>query len=256
MPTAILRYLTNNGFVITADGRTSLGEGDAQKIFEINGAPAAYALYGTIGIGDWREDAPVPLDLGLETQRFVNSGLSPRDLVTYGQKLADELFAALSKIKEHGAVPRYDGFSEFPNHPGTTIAHIFLFGYSDATPTEVDIRLWHRDQVIQKPGLRTDGLCCSNPMPLGAPKIFQHLFEFKDPRFSKFRGGSIPSPPEEISLLGAASVGESYIRACDSEEGRSIDPWCSNIGGHIHIAAITPAEGFSWLKQLPERQRS
>lgn len=250
MPTAILRYLTNSGFVITSDGRTTDGKNNVRKIFEINGAPAAYALYGTIRIGDWREEAPHVLDLGLEIRKFVDSGISPHDLANYGQQLADELYASLSKFKEGGAIPRYDGLSEFPN-PGTTIALILLFGYSEGRPNEVDITLWHHDEKIQKPRLCTDGLRRANPLPWGSPLIFRLLFDVKDPRFSKFRSISIPSPPEEISLWGAASVGESYIQACDSEEGRSADPWCSNIGGKIRIAAITPVEGFSWMEQLP-----
>ena len=42
-----------------------------------------------------------------------------------------------------------------------------------------------------------------------------------------------------------------YIKAC------SLDPYClSTIGGHIHIATITPKDGFNWVagfEPKPER---
>jgi hypothetical protein len=250
MPTAIFRYLTNSpGFVIAADGRTTDGNDEAQKIFEIEGAPAAYALYGNIGIGDWRENTPIALDLGLETQKFIKSGSGKilNDFVGYAQDLADALYALLLKLKDDGVIPRYDGFLEYGDG-SLTIAHIFLFGYSNGIPSEVDILFSHRDQVLRKPLLYPFGFRHSNPHAWGAVGLFRRMFEFNDPALAKFRRLGIPSPPEEISLGDAAKIGEDYIRACDSDEGRALDPFCSHIGGKIHIAAIEPS-GFHWLPQ-------
>lgn len=249
MPTAIFRYLTSSpGFVIAADGRITGGDDKAQKIFEIKGTPVAYALFGNIGIGDWREDTPVALDLGLEAKNFIESGSNKilSDFVGYAQDLADELYSLLLKLKDQGVIPRYDGLSEY-NDGNSTIAHILLFGYSNGLPAEVDILFSHRDQALRKPRLYAYGFRHSNPHAWGAEGLFKRMFEFNDPALAKFRRLGIPSPPEEISLEGAATIGEDYIRACDSDEGRELDPWCSHIGGHIHIAAIEPS-GFYWLK--------
>lgn len=253
MPTAIFRYLTNSpGFVIAADGRTTDGNDEAQKIFEIKGAPAAYALFGNIGIGDWRENSPIALDLGLETQKFVNLGCDKilNDFVGYAQDLADALYAQLLKLKDDGVIPRYDGFLEYGDG-SLTIAHIFLFGYSNSVPSEVDILFSHRDQVLRKPRLQAYGFRQSNPHAWGAEGLFKRIFGFgfpRDPSLAKFRRLDIPSPPEEISLKDAAIIGEDYIRACDSDEGRALDPLCSHIGGKIQIADIEPT-GFHWRKR-------
>lgn len=248
MPTAIFRYLTNSGFVIAADGRTTGGDDKAQKIFEIKGAPAAYALFGNIGIGDWREDTPVALDLALEAKKFTESGSNKllNDFVGYAQDLADALHSQLLNLKDQGVIPRYDGFSEY-NDGSSTIAHIFLFGYSNGAPAEVDIVYSHRDQVLRKPLLYPFGFRHSNPHAWGAAGLFRRMFEFNDPALAKFRRLGMPSPREEISLEDAATIGEDYIRACDSDEGRELDPFCSHIGGKIHIASIEPT-GFQWLK--------
>jgi hypothetical protein len=249
MPTAIFRYLTNSGFVIAADGRITGGDDEAQKIFEIKGAPAAYALYGNIGIGDWREDAPVALDLGLEAKKFIESGSNKllSDCVGFAQDLADELYSLLLKLKDQGVIPRYDGFLEYGDG-SLSIAHIFLFGYSNDAPAEVDILFSHRDQALRKPLLYPFGFRRSNPHAWGAEKLYRLMFEFDDPALTKFRRLRIPSPPEEISLEGAATIGEDYILACESDEGRRLDPFCSNIGGEIHIAEIEP-RGFNWRKR-------
>jgi hypothetical protein len=54
---------------------------------------------------------------------------------------------------------------------------------------------------------------------------------------------------KRLSLSEGIEIAETYIRACDSNEGRQVDPaLCAGIGGHIHIAAITPA-GFKWIKE-------
>jgi hypothetical protein len=250
MPTAIFRYFTNSGFVIAADGKTTDGDDKAQKIFEIKGAPGAYALYGNIGVGDWREDTPVALDLGAETHKFIESASKEKllnDFIGYAQDLADALYALLLKLKDAGVIPRYDGLNEF-NDGNSTIAHIFLFGYSNGVPSEVDILFSHRNQVLRKPRLYAYGFRHSNPHAWGAEGLFKRMFEFHDPALAKFRRLEIPSPPEKISLEGAATIGEDYIRACDSNEGRALDPWCSHIGGHIHIADIKPS-GFDWRKK-------
>jgi hypothetical protein len=246
MPTAIFRYLTHSGFVLAADGRIT-GDDEAQKIFEIKGAPAAYALFGNIGIGDWREDAPIALDLGLQAKKFTESGSNKllNDFVDYAQDLADALHSQLLQLKDQGVIPRYDGFNEY-NDGNSTIAHIFLFGYSNGVPSEVDILFSHRDQALKKPRLYAYGFRHSNPHAWGAQGLFRRMFEFSDPALAKFRRLGIPSPPEGISLQDAATIGEDYIRACDSDEGRALDPFCSHIGGKIHIASIEPT-GFHWL---------
>ena len=250
MPTAIVSHYTTSGFVISADGKTSDGSESTQKIFEIEGAPAAYALYGnSIAFGNGKDDdQPSPLHLGDEIGKLLNSGSVPiGDLIACGAQLAKELHATILKAKENKLIV-------YPSRPsdidgGVSIANVFLFGYSKGSPVEVDITFRHREQLLSEPRVDgTDPRRVRNPRVWGCDKVWE-LLRSGDYRFARFGGVRLPPKPEEISLLDAAKLGENYIWACDSYEGRKWgDPQiCSSIGGHSHVAAITPT-GFCWLK--------
>jgi hypothetical protein len=248
MPTAIVRYLTTSGFVIVADGKTSDGSETSQKIFEIKGAPAAYALYGNIGFGNGKDDGePPPLDLGEETEKLFNSGTMPvSDLLLCGEQLADALQAMIFKAKAGNLIVYPSG----PVECGIVrIANILLFGYSDGSPLEVDITFWHRRDTLGHRNVRTvNPHRPPNPYAWGCPLVWGLLIS-GDRRFARFSGVKVPPKPEEISVLEAARFGENYVLACGSNEGRTSGDReiCASIGGRIHIAAIEPT-GFHWLK--------
>jgi hypothetical protein len=249
MPTAIVSHFTTSGFVITADGKTTAGSESTQKIFEIKGASAAYALYGNIGFGnDKDDDAPSPLHLGNEIDKLLNSGRIPvGDLMACGRQLADEIHVVILKAKASKLIVYPSGPSDIN---GVCIANVFLFGYSKDSPLEVDITFRHRDQVLSEPLVNgIDPRRVRNPRVWGDDAVLEFL-KSGDHRFARFGGVKLPPKPEEISLLDAAKFGENYVWACDSYEGRN---WgdraiCASIGGHIHIAAIMPTAGFHWLK--------
>jgi hypothetical protein len=249
MPTAIFRYLTSSGLILAADGKvTDLVDRrnqwmNVQKIFEIRGTPAAYALNGNVNLGGEPE-----LHIGQKFGELVNM-LTPHpipDLLAYAEDLAKLLYAWLLDAKAKELIPYFHGYHERGSR--TTIAHILLFGYCKGTPQEVDIWVWHRDQV---PGCSAEpfDFARHNPRPWGSPEVWNALLS-GNPKFSKFMTTKIPphGEIEQISLLDAAKIGESYIAACDSDEGRKLDPiMCPTIGGHVHIAAITQT-CFHWLK--------
>jgi hypothetical protein len=238
MPTAILRYFTSSGFIIAADGKTcnsltgDVLSTDTQKIFQIPGLPAAYVLYGDIGIGDDDPHTPLILDLAVEMKRILGSRTDakpPSDLQSYGDDLAAEMQELLSASKAKGAV--FHGKQEYAD--GITIARILLFGYVDGIPSEVNILFFHREQRLVRQKVYPVDLRRSNPEVMGSLVIEQRLF--RQPQ------------SEDVSLLRAAQEVEHYIQVCDSEEGRAADSVCLSIGGHIHVAMITPS-CFHWLK--------
>ncbi len=258
MPTVVFRYLTRDGFIIVADGKVYDPRKDAtesttaQKIFEIPDRPAAYALYGNIRFDD-DTDETKSVNLAAEIEKFVFSGAAkPDDLLIYGQQVAEPLYLRLLKAQADGHVIDFQGFNEFPAN-GTTIARIFLFGYCDGAPCEVDIRLWYRDQTLERPQVNAFDIRQRNPRPWGSPVVWNALVG-NDPKLSRFLRMPPPKQSQEISLWDAAKVGEAYILACDSDHGREIDSGCKAIGGHIHIAAITP-KCFHWLRP-PARDSS
>jgi hypothetical protein len=238
MATAILRFWTNSGLVLGADGlKYDVGVGraigtDAQKVFEIPGLPAAYAMYGEIGIGDYNPDTPILLDLSQEIRKFLEFGdysLS-FDFLAYANRIAANLHQSIAGTKDRGAIW---GGNQESLRPGQVIARIILCGFFDGTPMEINIRFEHVNQTLLPPRVFPVDLQRSNPEVFGSLLVTQRLFRQ-------------PESPD-LSLLEAAKKIERYIQFCDSERGRKLDPMCRTIGGRIHIAAITP-KGFQWLK--------
>lgn len=49
------------------------------------------------------------------------------------------------------------------------------------------------------------------------------------------------------SLADAVEAARSYISSCSDPESLAIEPEvCAKIGGHVHVATITPDAGFQW----------
>lgn len=239
MATAILRFWTNSGLVLGADGlkydlvaKRAVGT-DSQKVFEIPGLPAAYAMYGEIGIGDNNPDTPILLDLSQEIKKFLDLGdysLS-FDFFAYANRIAANLYQSIAATKDRGAI--WGGNQESIT-PERVIARIILCGFFDGTPMEINIRFEHLNQRLLPPRVFPVDLQRSNPEVFGSFPVMQRFFRQ-------------PESPD-LSLLEAAKKIERYVQFCDSERGWKLDPiMCRTIGGHIHIAAITP-RGFQWLK--------
>jgi hypothetical protein len=254
MPTAIASCLTLSGFVMAADGNvTNLGREilytNAQKIFQIPGRPIAYGLYGFIHLdnADEQENSVPILDLS-ETVSIAARRLSSEncaDAMTVGEQIAAPVHIALSEAKDRG-LKSYPGFSE--NLAVSTILHVLLWGYFDGSPAEIDITFWHRDERLGKPSISFMKNNNSKARIVGSYGVWKSLTDPNEPKFSKFRTPNLVVPVERLSLSAAAELVENYIKACDSEEGRSVDSFmCPLIGGHIHTAKITP-NGFEWIK--------
>lgn len=76
----------------------------------------------------------------------------------------------------------------------------------------------------------------------GSEVVADLLFQTTDPRFSVYR---VNAPT--YTLAKATDIARNYILACCDPVALQIDPNCADIGGHIHMAIITPAEGFRWI---------
>jgi len=63
-----------------------------------------------------------------------------------------------------------------------------------------------------------------------------------DERFAKYRRDW------DGTLQGAVEISKDYISAFSGPEALEIDPESSSgVGGHVHIATITPEGGFHWV---------
>jgi hypothetical protein len=62
--------------------------------------------------------------------------------------------------------------------------------------------------------------------------------------FANFVKDLGPNP----SLKDAEQYVRGYIEACSSPLALELDEAiCKGIGGHIHVATITPSDGFRWV---------
>jgi hypothetical protein len=158
------------------------------------------------------------------------------------------VYRSLLKAKNSGLLEKYPGDLE-PGQRDPTVFHVWLLGYANGMPIEVDVRLSHRNQRLYKPVAIKQQLWLGYPpKTLGSGEVHNLLYRSDDERLARFRR-AMPSRQEDLTILEAVEVAANYIKACDSDEGREVDPrLCPGIGGRIHIATITPLSGFQWAK--------
>src|SRR5260370_22418112 len=251
MPTAIVKVYTKDGFVIGADGRCRQAEtgvvvsDTAQKIFLIINPDRtlAYAVYGTLGITD-ASNQSVVVDLASAIHKSVSAmAQSParHDLTWYVSKLWPPAYEALLRVSKNREI---GPFPDAPGDPGL-IAHVFFWGYYRGTAAEMDLQFRHENQKIIRPRLRPSQRIKALDI-CGSLKVANSVISSDDPRFAKYRTPATDlRNKKSLSLTDGIDIVQSYIRACDSDEGREIDSLCAGIGGHIHIALVTPS-GFRW----------
>ena len=74
------------------------------------------------------------------------------------------------------------------------------------------------------------------------------IFDTDDPRFVNYRVPQI-NIPDAVTVAEVVEVARKYILACSDPAALSIDQeYCSQIGGHVHMAKITRVEGFQWVE--------
>jgi len=263
MPTAILGFYTAAGFVIAADGLSVDDHGKAirnnQKLFYVND-PSRKLAYGLTGaavrIND-PTDSFVALDLTKESQKIADAlaDNTTVDLLTYVKKFGFRLHKKINDAKNCGRISGYPPTFDPNQSDRCLIIQALFWGYYRGAPAYADFKITHRNQSL-------DPLDCSSPRltigyQLSGSPIFKLLFrESPDQRLTAFW---IPAMKkldttnleqgEGLSVIEARDVAINYIRACESDAGREIDPiYASKIGGDIHIASITSENGAQWME--------
>jgi hypothetical protein len=176
------------------------------------------------------------------------TGSSFDDLALYAEYFSKPIQAKLEAIMQDGSTTTYPCLAE-KDEPGHTIAHLFFFGYYRGLASTVDLRFFHRDHVLAEPSKTSVNMEIGHPpWTRGSEKIARALFNSDDKRLAAFRR-RFPDDPDALTVEEASEIAANYIRACCSEEGKAIDPDASRtIGGHIHIAKITP-DRFEWIRR-------
>jgi len=255
MPTAIVRICTTEGIVIAADGFEAsflrVENQHLQKIYPIHNLPLAYAIFGSTGMRIY-PDKPI-INLIEEAKKSVDAleGCSFDDLSLYAEHFSCPIQEALRMKMEDGSITCYPSLPE-KNEPGHTILHIFFFGYYRGIASTIDLRFFHREHVLAKPSITSIDMDIGPPPWIrGSSIIAELLFDSDDERFSAYRI-AFPEKPSDLTINKAAEIAANYIMACSSAVARDADPNLTmHIGGHIHIAKITPSGGFEWI--IPPR---
>lgn len=253
--TAIAIVYSKYGFVIAADGRSRWGEDEAadettraretdkqQKIFEAIGRERifGYALTGAISN---REGSFNLIDIALK-QCAVLAPKTFSGAQSYVLEFAQELKMALAAARKDGRLEQYPTSidTEAGDAKGNfLIAKIFFAGYFKGKPTQVTATLYHEVQKLREPKIDQTEFSPGGFVTNGADKIAELMFGKGDARFVKYKRPIHAA----ISLQGAGLFAKGFIEACCDPCAAEIQPLCKGIGGHIHIAEVTP-RAFRW----------
>jgi len=254
--TATATLYTPFGFVVAADGRqlwqhkptrdraACESESDTvQKIFEIadRDASLAYVIRGDTVNRDRS------FDVGIELRKQINL-LHAEDFTNcrqYLQTVSVNLERTVETAREE---QRIDGY---------LTTEIEFVGYFRGDPFCIEVQF----RPFRDP--RTGSLFEITRRDLypgfyfvAGSLLIANLVAHGDPRFSPFCK-PIDHEMHEMTLQEAADLANGYIKACASPLGLQIDPEnCSKIGGHIHIATLTPENGFEWVVGYEPRSSS
>ena len=252
--TAIVRTWTPQGFALAADGR-SRREGlirteIAQKIFPLESPVGsfAYSISGVaeLFIGDSEE---VLVSLAEETRRSAESlrGRRTSNLTGYAVRLVRPAYEALKGVWESIDPQSHPSQPSLPGERGDTILRLSLDGYHSEYPTSVSVRIFHENGALREPEVLPERLQPGFHMAAApAPMIGQILWmDENDQRLSAYKGRRMW--PDEITLADAIERSRLFIQAHSDPEAIAIDSNCLEVGGRIHIATITPSEGFKWI---------
>jgi hypothetical protein len=237
MATAISRIYTPEGFVVASDSRKA-DPGDrkdvvdgVQKIFQISAINVCYGIAGVVqftdadGIGefDFREACE-------RATKVVAQGKS-KGWPEYVSALRRAIAKSLDDLRR----------SATKSVPEPTDTHIFLAGFYHKHPRCARIQFTHGPNRSTSYDRIED---LERMMLYGSDKVWDSLFK-EDPRFSGFL---IPPRRGIATLPTAIDRARNDIRAHYDPMAHEIDgARCWAIGGPVHMATITLAEGFQWV---------
>jgi len=253
--TAIAADYTTSGFAIAADGKRHsrpeiAGESSAQskpslheqKVFKIQnpGRVIAYALSGTISSDDKK------FNLIAKTKRCADMLAVARcgDPWEYIHRFSGSISEGFIKARRRGSFRSFLTDDYLADSDGTfLVATIIFLGYYEHSAFWGTATVRHRNQTIVDPTIWVETpVVGGNVIWSGSRVIYKMIFELKDVRFANYIG----SPREHNSLTETVARVKGWIEGQCSSEAAALDAFCrEQVGGHIHIATVTP-NGFRW----------
>ncbi len=206
-----------------------------QKIFSVTGQSVCFAFAIT---GTARLSSTIPrIAQSIRTENFVDAVGYFRRLVEY---INDSFRDSIADARQAGKSVAY------PNYPDEfgpgMIVQLCLCGYYRREPYSVIVRFSQRNEIpVDAEVVRRLGV--GDSAVSGSGEVSRLLFATDDPRFTEYRYTTRNPTFEQWAILASK-----YVEACMSESGLAADPVLSpGIGGHIHAATVTLADGFKWI---------
>jgi hypothetical protein len=267
MPTALAHLFSDDGFVIAADGFSIVRRADgptiesrrAQKIVHLSGIDRDVAC-AFVGIGTLFSDAGEPaFDFTAECVKAAQTIRSrpTRDANDFASQICLLVQQNLVAVKRGGSLSRYPR-TEPPRlgESGHTMVRIYLDGYFNGQPFRTGIRFYHVDQELAwGPAFHDLGRSYKSILT-GSDRVARLLFDTEDPRLDKYRTDACrrvatryKHPDTVITLQDAIEAARNFIAACSDPAALEIEGKDNYhpIGGRIHIATVTPRDGFRWV---------
>jgi hypothetical protein len=234
--TAIAVAYVTAGFAVSAEGRQQWAHqptrersvraderDDVQKIFEVAGERAvlAYTVSGDIASRDRS------FDLTAEVGSQV--ALLRGGVFWSGHRFVEALSGNLEKVIETAKGERR--IEDYPT------SEVLLLGYVRRRPCFFSIQ-FHRVGAGMLRRVVTHELqpgCC---LLIGS-ELIGRLILSGDARFMRF----CRPLDAKSSLQNCVAFARGYVEACCCPLARELDPECRKIGGHIHVATLTPPDG-------------
>jgi hypothetical protein len=270
----IVRTFTDDGFVIAADGLESGANNPsdrpqgAQKIFPAESQCGTFALSiaGAISIAadDRRGYAVDILDQALESVERLRERRTA-SLMGYAIRLPGPIHAAMKEAVMSGKLARYPTLlGRATGERGATIAIITLDGYHNGRRSSVNIQLFHEDGVLAKPYIFPEELETGLHCAYGSEVIGLLLFESGEeveamlktlPEATRLKAQRIMDThrpkrmyiSDVMTIATAIDRSRRYIEACSDPDAVTLGEGYDRIGGRIHIATVTPKDGFQWV---------
>jgi hypothetical protein len=250
MATAIARIVTPEGVVIAADGRAvdkfngTILTDSMQKIFPARNRMLAYSVSG-IALLTKGDSDDVLFDFLTATHAAVAMPFLQRQLSmhSYASTLAMLLHDSLSLTRQDAGVSQT---TTWPTPQADSQTVICLDGYCESEMAEQRELIFYHNRP---PGFAVH--VTHNGYWIGSQRVRNVLYDRADPRLAAYKMPFL----EPNTVSEAISRATKYIHAYGEPDARSIDPKvCDSVGNRLHIATITPANGFQWVSGFEPSQ--
>lgn len=251
--TALASMYVVPGFVIAADGRCKSDDEEfapfdteyAQKIFPIKneGRALAYSLIGFAGTNDGKFKL---VDELAKAADILKNRRVP-DYPSYIHRFCHHVQQTVNRARRDGRISEFPKNDHMPPERRNSLFRLLIVGYYKGKPwySEVNFARDENEHVYftaENGEPKRDWIAVT-----GSDAIAEALFGGnRDSRFDRYRE---ITGDDVISRAACAMKG--YIEACGDPLSSTLDPLCKGIGGHTHIAEVTPENGFRW--RIPPR---